>query len=272
MDSIGAQLQQERERRSLSREDVAESTKITVQNLAAIEEDRFDYFPNRVYARAFLRDYANFLGLDSGELLDRYEQERAGAPEPAEPAPEVRVSPKRRWRAVGVAALLLGIAACMALVAFVAYNESLESRSNASRHRHGRVQRVGALPKPTPPKPEPVSAPASSSTVTSQPAEPAKPAQPAQPSQPTPSDRVTIKLTALGSVWVSVKVDGQTKLYTIIPKGTTQTFEGKTVVIRAGRGNAIQIERDGKKSLLWPEGVPKTQVYVPAPAAQSPQP
>ena len=65
MESIGQVLRAERDKRGLSLSEVYDDTKITIQNLEALEQDRFDYFPNRVYARAFLRDYANFLGLDS---------------------------------------------------------------------------------------------------------------------------------------------------------------------------------------------------------------
>ncbi len=75
MESIGDILRNERERRGLTLQEVNEASKITIQNLTALEENRFDFFPNRVYARAFLRDYSNFLGLDSAALLARYEDE-----------------------------------------------------------------------------------------------------------------------------------------------------------------------------------------------------
>lgn len=81
MESIGTILKHERERRGLSVQEVFESTKITVPNVEALELDRFESFPNKVYARAFLRDYANFLDLDSGALLQRYEAEWFVAPE-----------------------------------------------------------------------------------------------------------------------------------------------------------------------------------------------
>ena len=81
MGSIGEILKQEREGRGLSLHDVHEATKITSQYLSALEEDRFDSFPNKVYARAFLRDYANFLSLNSSDLLTRYEDEWSGGRE-----------------------------------------------------------------------------------------------------------------------------------------------------------------------------------------------
>jgi cytoskeletal protein RodZ len=275
MDSIGEQLRQERERRELTLQQVAESTKITIQNLEAIEEDRFEFFPNRVYARAFLRDYANFLGLDSAGLLDRYEQERAAVAEAPEPEPQIRIAPKRRWRALGWAGLVVLIAAAAALVAYIGYNDSLDlSRSRHPKHRTSRVSSTGVLPKPTAPTSEPVPAPAPKPTATAN-STTAAPAQPkpsagasmttaAAPAQPVLSKRVTIKVTALGTVWVGVKVDGQRPLWETVNAGTTRTFEGKNISVRAGRGNAVQIEENGKKSLLGPSVAPLTKSFAPS--------
>ncbi|MBC7105259.1 MAG: helix-turn-helix domain-containing protein, partial [Firmicutes bacterium] len=78
-----------REARGLSLAQAEEETKIRRRYLAALEENRFEVLPGRVYARAFLRTYARFLGLD-GEELARELQGYA----PAEP----RVEPKREPR------------------------------------------------------------------------------------------------------------------------------------------------------------------------------
>ncbi|MGC8862411.1 MAG: helix-turn-helix domain-containing protein, partial [Armatimonadota bacterium] len=94
--SIGDVLRAKREDRGLSFDEVHEATKITPENLAALEENRFDVFANKVYARAFLRDYANFLGLDSALLLARYEEEWAA---PAAAQAVVRTE-RSAWRAV----------------------------------------------------------------------------------------------------------------------------------------------------------------------------
>jgi cytoskeleton protein RodZ len=273
MDSIGGEFQQERERRNLSRQEVADATRITVQNLEAIEEDRFDFFPNRVYARAFLRDYANFLGLDSATLLERYELERGEAVEAPVLVPEVGTSPKRRWRTFAYSVLIVGIVAGLVGIGFFSwrlYDESQESAKpagsadNAPRVETSAIPREPAPSEPTPQQPEVAPGSTSTSTAVSPPAQPA-PAQPPapQPSQPTPSDRVTVRVTALSQVWIGVKVDGQRKLWITVPAGTTQTFQGlRKIQIRAGRANAVQIEQNGKKSLLGPQGVPKTNVYV----------
>ena len=68
METIGELLKNRRVEKDMTLADVHEATKITVENLAALEENRFEIFSSRVYARAFLRDYANYLGIDSIRL------------------------------------------------------------------------------------------------------------------------------------------------------------------------------------------------------------
>lgn len=90
-DTIGQQLKQQREARNLTIEKVVQATRIRARHLEAIEADDFESLPSPVQARAFLRLYAEFMGLSLDELIDR---QRAGAgqisaapPEP-EPAPD----------------------------------------------------------------------------------------------------------------------------------------------------------------------------------------
>jgi len=47
-------------------------TKLKVAYLVAIENDNFDELPAPIYAKNFIRIYANFLGLDGVEISKRY--------------------------------------------------------------------------------------------------------------------------------------------------------------------------------------------------------
>ncbi len=42
------------------------------------EAGKFDSFPSACYATGFLKNYAAFLGLDTKEIISKYEQEYAG--------------------------------------------------------------------------------------------------------------------------------------------------------------------------------------------------
>lgn len=69
MTGQGKRLQEAREARAISLEQAERDTRIIRKYLTALEEDRLDAFPAPVYARGFLKSYANYLGLDAEELL-----------------------------------------------------------------------------------------------------------------------------------------------------------------------------------------------------------
>ncbi|PTM58922.1 helix-turn-helix domain-containing protein [Desmospora activa] len=69
------QLREARERAGLSLEDVQQRTKIQVQYLEAIEKGEFERLPGSFYARAFIRSYAEHVGVEPLPLVKFYEQE-----------------------------------------------------------------------------------------------------------------------------------------------------------------------------------------------------
>lgn len=72
---IGTKLKEARVAQNLSLESVQDTTKIQKRYLVAIEEGNFHVLPGKFYARAFIKEYATAVGLDSNELLDEYKEE-----------------------------------------------------------------------------------------------------------------------------------------------------------------------------------------------------
>ncbi|MGP4107053.1 helix-turn-helix domain-containing protein [Virgibacillus sp. L01] len=72
---IGARLKEAREEKQISLESLQETTKIQKRYLEAIEQGNFHILPGKFYARAFIKEYANAVGLDSAELLEEYKDE-----------------------------------------------------------------------------------------------------------------------------------------------------------------------------------------------------
>jgi cytoskeletal protein RodZ len=72
---IGARLKEAREAKNISLESLQESTKIQKRYLMAIEEGNMKILPGKFYARAFIKEYANAVGLDPDELLEEYKEE-----------------------------------------------------------------------------------------------------------------------------------------------------------------------------------------------------
>lgn len=72
---IGARLKEERIAKGLSLEELQEITKIQKRYLVAIEEGKLEILPGKFYARAFIKEYAAALGIDSSELLEEHKEE-----------------------------------------------------------------------------------------------------------------------------------------------------------------------------------------------------
>lgn len=68
--TIGQQLKAEREEQRLTLEKVFEATRIRVQYLQALEADDLSVMPSPVQARGYLRNYAEYLGLDVDQMLN----------------------------------------------------------------------------------------------------------------------------------------------------------------------------------------------------------
>lgn len=71
---IGEELKKKREEKGLTFDNIYEETGILKEHIEALENDEFLHFPNKVYARSFLRDYANYLCLDTYNLLREFEE------------------------------------------------------------------------------------------------------------------------------------------------------------------------------------------------------
>jgi cytoskeletal protein RodZ len=72
MDSLGSLLKRTREEKGITIEHVSLETNIAIRYLKAFEEEDFAVFPGESYLMGFLRNYGDYLGLDSNQLLSLY--------------------------------------------------------------------------------------------------------------------------------------------------------------------------------------------------------
>ena len=73
MTELGQKLTEAREAKGLSIDQLHEITKIQKRHLVAIEEGNYDVLPGAFYARAFIKQYADAVGLNGEELLVEYQ-------------------------------------------------------------------------------------------------------------------------------------------------------------------------------------------------------
>ena len=72
MEGFGRFLQQAREKKHLSLEDVASQTRIQQKYLEALESEDFAGLPGKVFAKGFVRSFAKTIELDEEDTLQRF--------------------------------------------------------------------------------------------------------------------------------------------------------------------------------------------------------
>jgi cytoskeletal protein RodZ len=80
MKTVGVILREARLSKKLSFSDVEVATKIRMKFLTAIEEDDFSSMPSLSYAKGFVKNYSEFLGLDSVTVLAFFRRQIADVP------------------------------------------------------------------------------------------------------------------------------------------------------------------------------------------------
>ncbi|WP_018752405.1 helix-turn-helix domain-containing protein [Paenibacillus sanguinis] len=95
MSDLGQQLREARLARGLSLDDVQEMTKIRKRYLEAIESGDYKVLPGSFYVRAFIKTYAETVGVDADELLAEHRQHVPDATPEATMEPVIQ---KRRSR------------------------------------------------------------------------------------------------------------------------------------------------------------------------------
>jgi cytoskeleton protein RodZ len=214
---IGGTLREARTRGGLRLEDAAAATRIRMKYLAALEDERFGALPEDVYARAFLRTYADFLGLDgdlyAAELAARLEASR---PPPPPPPPEPRFTLPRIDRRLLV---LVGACGAVLLVALVAW--------------HGGDPQVRMPPETTVEV-----APATKTIVP----------KPRAPRRVAPARRLVLAATR-GDCWLSVRAggpDGRVLYEGMVAEGGQVRVSGRRLWVRIGAPWNLEASLNGR--------------------------
>ena len=98
--TLGPYLRAERERRDLTLRTISESTKVSLPLLEGLESDDISRWPGGIFRRAFVRTYAEAVGLDPDDVFRRFERQyKPPVPETAaDSTRDVRRPKSWRWR------------------------------------------------------------------------------------------------------------------------------------------------------------------------------
>ena len=237
---IGDLLRRERERQNLSIKDIEKATSIRALYIDAIEKGEYKTLPGEVYAKGFVRNYANYLELNANEIVNAFNeemhpqeelQESAGSSSVEEARQEQSAERNREeYRGPKITSLesypmekkshgvrnALMVAAAVFVVAFaalIAFGGDEEPSAPAPRAKTQTQQgqkQTEAAPKPA-------------------------------------ADGVEMKLSFTDRCWTEVVVDGKTEFEGTAEKGKVLTLKGKDKVrITAGNAGALNYSLNGK--------------------------
>jgi cytoskeleton protein RodZ len=210
-----------------------------------MEEENWELLPGSAYARAFLRTYAEYLGLDAEAILEQY----GGAEEPREPEPaaesvrQIAIDDRRRpgpdrhrhgpdrrasdgarlrWAIAGSAA-----AAVLGVLLVLGLTGGSDEGGRAAKAGSGSGKKSAAGSKP-------------------------------ERSSPAPPPSAVVRLTATGSVWVClVNANGQALVdgVTLTAGQEEGPFKGDSFDVTFGNGQ-VEMEANDEPVSIPPAANP----------------
>jgi cytoskeleton protein RodZ len=267
----GAQLRQAREQRGLSLDEVSTKTRVQRRYLQALEEGTVDKLPEPVYARGFLKRYADFLELDSAGMAERYfpmadiRKQGGSGPRLMPPSPK-----PTNWLGytVGVVVAVIGLSTFFALG-----NNRSEPSTSATAQASSKsepsllekfVKSAGASIQGSKTAPSNVTPTSTKLMAAKAPANQPAGAQPPQQSiltppsvtpVPTVEKPVQVAVKVAADTWVRVSADGRTVFQGVLPKGALRNWSAKqSVKFRTGNAGGILVSHNQKA--IGPLGAP----------------
>lgn len=234
---VGKILRDKREAQGIALEDVESSTSIRRSYIEAIEKEDYDKLPGLVYARGFVRNYADFLGLDGDKIAAQFkkemEPELKAQEAPKEVAPTVPVRDesrsvtfssgkdfKARTQGTSTMTKVLSVAAVV-VVAFV----------GSIYYCFGNDPADAGKSRPVAQKQDSTVIDVANSTA----------------SASGMTDGVEVVAAFSSNCWTWVTSDGKDVFEGFVEKGQRLTWKGKTNVnVTLGNAGAVEIIRNGQ--------------------------
>ena len=209
---VGSALRRARELRGITVDEACRDTRLRPEQITALETESFEELGEQVYARAMLRTYAQYLGLDGAKVVRLYARV-AAAPEKAPPPGKMgRIEAAMAAARIRDNQRFLLVAALVVLIALVAV---------------GLVSRGGA-------------APAAAIATESPPGV-------GVPSAVASGRSVDVVLTAGAEVQVSAVIDGVPQQAVTMRPDEVVSYSGdREVTVSASDGGAISVMVNGR--------------------------
>lgn len=297
MEDIGRLLRESREKLGLTLEEVERATRIRRHHLEALERGDPEAFPSPVQARGFLRNYADYLGLDADDVLLRYAeklQARNHHPLPKMESPEADLSNggvqvrSRRFPWL-TSDLFIAVFIMIAVVGVVLWGGSqVLTAVQAERAAESQAE-ASLLTSPSPVASSTATAPPEGEQRQDNLATAPPDAQVTLPpdllGQEFSGDGVNLRILVEKRAWLEVTVDGEQGFTGRVAPGEILEYQGQEMVqVLTGNGRGIRVVYNGEDqgvlgdvgevvTRLWtPQGqITPTPSSTPTPSATPPQ-
>jgi len=252
VESFGARLRREREKKGVTLDDISLSTKIGTRLLRALEDEHFDQLPGGIFNKGFVRAYARHLGLDEDQAVADYLAASGDALPSKVIEPEVAQALEARAdeRANGIEQIPWGVLATALVVValgFAIWGFYLSEKQREAATPPSRPEPEQSAPVSTAPAPSETSpAPSPAAQATTPPAT-AAPAAAIPDAAPLPGEFVVL-IKADDDSWMSITADGQHLMEGTMAAGSEKSIHAqKFIAIRAGNVGALDFFFNGKK-------------------------
>lgn len=251
MTEIGQALQEARERLGLTLEEAERATRIRIHHLRALEAGDFEALSSPVQARGFLKNYADFLGLDADGILLQYADAiqarrprfgRVAAQPDGSPRPSVRLRTRRpRWLS---ADLFIASGITLAVLVVLAWGIGRVMAAVGERTRAAVAAVASATPSLTPTSTPPLLEAAELPTVAA--AAPSH-ATVTLPALPIGGAGVNLRLVVEKSAWLSVTVDGREVYRGRVAPGQVLDYQAdQQIEVITGNGGGLRAVYNGQ--------------------------
>ncbi|MDQ3736831.1 MAG: helix-turn-helix domain-containing protein [Actinomycetota bacterium] len=269
---IGPLLEKKRLEKGLSLKEAEQATKIRTRYLKGLEREDPTALPDPVYARGFLKTYANFLGLDGEQLsrefrdhraprreryLDYERPQRGEFDQPIINPGGVDDAERRRISGATIFTIVLAVLV-LAVVIGALYYVGSRSTGNIPNNAPEEELVVEHEAEDDSLREEPAAGP-ESKTVAEDRADDAS-------NEGSEAVQVTVRVVGVPT-GLTVLTDGTVASDQFAQPGFSQTFEARrTVTISTANAGAVEVEVDGQnKGRLGQLGKPLTRDFTPQP-------
>ncbi len=219
--TFGERLKRERELREVPLNEIANSTRISLKFLEALENEQWEKLPGGVFGHGFVRTIARYLGLSEEDLLSEYDMARGESSAQTPQKPEQRIPSPPKWIPVAGVLLLIFLLAGIFFAGRYAWYAFLKHR---------------AAKKPT-----------------------ANVILPTQDSSAAVTPPVSLELSVASSAATRVRVvaDGTVAYDAVLSVGQSLHFSARdNFQVSAANSSAVLLELNGRE--LPPLGMPRS--------------